>query len=214
MLRLLKSLGGSAAGSSSDGRADPLRQLAREAARGQLDAQRTLAAAIGPAILHVLRSVLGAHSPDIEDTLQEALFSFNEALPGFRGECSTLHFACRVTLHTAMNARRRAESRKRHTPSMAPEQLEELARDDLSPADLLAAARRREALRQLLLELPRAQAEVLALHTMLGYTIEETAETIGIPRNTVRSRLRHALSALRQRIYADQALFEMIKGEA
>ena len=114
------------------------------------------------------------------------------ALGGFRGECTTLHFACRVAVQTAMNARRKAGYRMRHTPSAAPLDLADLARDDRSPAQSIEAARRREALRQLLCELPEVQAEVLALHTLLGYTVEETADATGVPVNTVRSRLRNA----------------------
>jgi DNA-directed RNA polymerase specialized sigma24 family protein len=67
-------------------------------------------------------------------------------------------------------------------------------------------------LRELLVELPAPQAEVLALHTLLGYTIDETADTIAAPPNTVRSRLRTALARLRERAHESRALLEMIEG--
>jgi len=136
------------------------------------------------------------------------------ALPRFRGDSTTLHFACRVAVQTAMNARRRAGYRTRHTPSAEPSEIAEMALDDQSPADLFAAEQRREGLRQLLCELPDEQAEVLALHAVLGYTIEETAASTQVPVNTVRSRLRTALSKLRARIQADGALLETIRGGA
>jgi RNA polymerase sigma-70 factor (ECF subfamily) len=79
---------------------------------------------------------------------------------------------------------------------------------------LLAAARRRAALRRLLSELPELQAEVLALHTVLGYTVEETAAVTGAPLNTVRSRLRAALSALRQAVLADSARLELVREDS
>jgi DNA-directed RNA polymerase specialized sigma24 family protein len=66
----------------------------------------------------------------------------------------------RVAVQTAMNARRKAGYRSRHTPSVPPLDLCDLARDDRSPAQLTEAARRRDALRQLLCELPAVQAEV------------------------------------------------------
>jgi RNA polymerase sigma-70 factor (ECF subfamily) len=156
--------------------------------------------------------VLGAVHPDVDDILQESLVAVLGALPGFRGDCRTLHFACRVAVQTAMNARRRAGYRLRHTPSVDPDELVELAHDERSPAQAHDDARRRRTLRQLLDELPAPQAEALVLHTVLGYSIEETALTTRTPPNTVRSRLRAALSLLRERLAGDAALLDELGG--
>jgi RNA polymerase sigma-70 factor (ECF subfamily) len=112
-----------------------------------------------------------------------------------------------------MNARRRAGYRIKHTPNSPPEELAHLARDDRSPAELVLAERRREQLRLLVAELPDTQAEVLALHSVLGYTIEETAQVTAAPIDTVRSRLRNALAKLRERLRSDRALLELVRGE-
>jgi len=191
--------------------ADPLRALATEAAGGNAQAQRTLMITLGPPILRVVRGVLGAGSPDVEDVVQEAMVGLYAALAGFRGECRTIHFACRIAVQIAMNARRRAGYRQRHTPVVAADELAELAREEMSPAELLASARRREILRELLGELPRPQAEALALHIMLGYSVAETAAATRTPLNTVRSRLRGALASLRERVESDSALLEAIR---
>lgn len=211
MLRLLRS------GRHADGpraeraeRADPLRAIASAAGRGDRAAQRTLLMETGSALLRTVRAVLGS-GPELEDVFQEAMTAVHLALPGFRGDCSTLHFVCRVGVQTAMNARRRGRTRARHLTATDDAELAELARDDVSPAELLAAARRRAALRQLLSDLPEPQAEVLALHTMLGYTVEETAQVTGAPINTVRSRLRAALVALRQAVATDGARLEVVR---
>jgi RNA polymerase sigma-70 factor (ECF subfamily) len=193
---------------------DSLRHLAAAAVAGNVDAERTLLVTMGPAMLKVVRGVLGSAAPDVEDALQESMVAVHLALPGFRGECTTLHFACRIAVQTAMNARRRAGYRSKHTPNTAPSELAELASLELSPADLVAAERRREALRLLLLELPEPQAEVLALHVLLGYTVEEVAAATAVPTNTVRSRLRNALAKLRVRVQSDGALLEAIRGGA
>ena len=222
MLRLLRSLADNGSSSpTARGRrggtyasTDPLLRLAEDAASGVSEAQRTLLVAVGPALLRTVRGVLGASHADVEDTLQEAMVAVHLALPGFRGECSTLHFACRIAVQTAMNARRRAGYRARHTPSTAPADLADVASDDQSPVEKLAAEQRREALRQLLCNLPDVQAEVLALHMLLGYTVEETALAMSTPVNTVRSRLRAALEKLRTRVQGDDALLEVIRGSA
>jgi RNA polymerase sigma-70 factor (ECF subfamily) len=187
----------------------PVAALARA---GGADAQRTLLTAVGPAMLKVVRGVLGTTHPDVEDALQESMVALHFALSGFRGECTTLHFACRIALQTAMNARRRAGHRSKYTPSSAPEELAHLPSDDRSPAELVQAERRREELRRLVAELPEPQAEVLALHSVLGFTIEETAQVTAAPIDTVRSRLRNALAKLRERLRADRALFELVEG--
>jgi RNA polymerase sigma-70 factor (ECF subfamily) len=192
---------------------DPLRPLAAAAAAGDRGAQRTLLVAVGPSLLRVVRGVLGSQHPDVEDTLQEAMVSLHLALVGFRGECTTLHFACRIAVQTALNARRRSGYRTRHTPGADPAELAELARDERSPGEAIDAAALRNALRGLLAELPPAQAEVLALHVLLGHTVDETAQTIAVPRDTVRSRLRAALTALRRHVQEQPALLELLEGE-
>jgi RNA polymerase sigma-70 factor (ECF subfamily) len=191
---------------------DPLLPLVAEAAAGNLEAQRTLMVALGPSLLKVVRGVLGSAPMEIEDALQEAMVAVHLALPGFRAESTTLHFACRIAVNTAMNFRRRAGYRARHTPSTSPDEVGRFAHDDDSPAELAAANSRRGALQQLLSELPAAQAEVLALHALLGYTVAETAESTRVPANTVRSRLRNALSKLRERIQGDATLRDTIGG--
>jgi RNA polymerase sigma-70 factor (ECF subfamily) len=193
---------------------DPLRALAAAASRGDLEAQRTLLVAIGPSLLRIVRGVLGNAHPEVQDTLQEAMVAVHLALGSFRGECTTLHFACRIAVQTAMNARRKAGYRSRLTPSAPPADLVDLARDDRSPSELVEAARRREALRQLLCELPAVQAEVLALHTLLGHTVEETAAATQVPVNTVRSRLRNALASLRERVQSSPNLCETSEGDS
>jgi RNA polymerase sigma-70 factor (ECF subfamily) len=225
MLRLLKGGAEARSGNSAEpleseagaqriGRAeDPLRQLAAAAASGDREAQRTLLVTVGPSLLRVVRGVLGGQHPEVEDTLQEAMVSLHLALVGFRGECTTLHFACRIAVQVALNARRRSGYRTRHTPNADPTDLQELARDDRSPAEAMDAAASRQALRELLGELPAPQAEVLALHTLLGYTIDETAETIAVPPNTVRSRLRAALGKLRESAHTQRALLERIEDQ-
>jgi RNA polymerase sigma factor (sigma-70 family) len=213
VLRLLRDAGAAPSPTvRSAEQTDPLRVLAFQAAKGDRHAERTLLIALGPSVLRAVRSVLGADHPDVEDVLQQAMVGVHLALQSFRAECSVRHFASRIAAQTALNARRRAGYRTRHTPNLPPETLAEVPCSEDSPAESLAASRRRATLRQLLCELPDVQAEVLALHTMLGYSVGETAAAVGAPVNTVRSRLRSALAALRARVEGDCALLDAIVG--
>jgi len=52
--------------------------------------------------------------------------------------------------------------------------------------------------------LPADQRAVVALHLHLGYSIAETAEVVGAPPETVRSRLRLARQRLRHALGEDR----------
>jgi RNA polymerase sigma-70 factor (ECF subfamily) len=170
---------------------------------------RRLLGAVGPPMLRVVRTVLGPHAGDAEDVLQEASEGFLSAIGSFRGECGVLHFACRVAVFSALAWRRRVTFRTAQTAEDA-EMEDRLADPWLSPVELAIAARRREALETLLDELPAPQAEVLVLHCALDFTIEEIAAAVGRPLETVRSRLRLAKRALRERIGGSAELAEIL----
>lgn len=218
MGEMLRLLGARSAGSPLPGEdsprarpRDPLYALVAKAIGRNADAERTLLMAVGPAMLGVARRVLGAHHPELDDVCQEASVSLLSALPGFRAECSVLHFACRIALLTALATRRRRDKAFCSCPEIT-EESDESPDCAMSPAELVDSARRRSALRELLDELPLAQAEVLALHVVLGYTVEETSAMIGAPVNTARSRLRRGLVTLRERLESNQKLRELVGG--
>lgn len=189
---------------------DPLWALAHAASQGEPNAVSALLERALPPMLRVVRQVLGTLHPDAEDVLQEAAFGLVEALPTFRHECSVRHFACRVALLTALNARRRFQLRERLTPSTPPHDVDGVLGDDRFRADVLAE-RRRTVLLELMNELPQPQAEALALHCVLGYTVAETAEATGVPPNTVRGRLVSAKTALREALSLDTELEEQLR---
>jgi RNA polymerase sigma factor (sigma-70 family) len=186
---------------------DDLATLVAGVRRGDRAATATLLTTLGPLLLQMIRRVLGGSYPEVEDVFQESLMALVKALPAFRGECSTRHFACRVATLTALKARRR-----KHAGIQ-----EVLAADDEAPGDLpdqrdfALAACRRQALRRLLDDLPGVQAEALVLHYIAGLTVEEIAGTLGAAVETVRSRLRLAKTALRERLAADPSMLELLE---
>lgn len=191
---------------------DPLHALVNKVIGGDRKAERTLLIAVGPAVLGVVKRVLGLQCLDIDDVCQEASISLLAALPSFRAECTVPYFASRVALLTALAARRRRDVALRSARECVAES-EDIVDGAPSPAELIDSARRRASLRELLAKLPLSQAEVLALHIVMGHTVEETSAMIGIPVNTVRSRLRRGLAALRDELRHNSKLREVI-GEA
>jgi RNA polymerase sigma-70 factor (ECF subfamily) len=158
-------------------------------------------------MLQMIRRVLGGSDPDVEDVFQESVMALVRALPAFRGACSTRHFACRIATLTALKARRR-----KHAGIQ-----EVLVADDEDPGacaderDFALASCRRQTLRRLLDELPGVQAEALVLHYIAGLTIEEIASTLGAAVETVRSRLRLAKAALRERAATDPSMLALLE---
>jgi RNA polymerase sigma-70 factor (ECF subfamily) len=187
-------------GGGPDGDLGPLLARCREQDPA---AMRTLLTSLAPAMLQVIRRVLGARHPEVEDTLQEAMLSTARALPTFRGASTVRHFGCRIATFVALDVRRR----------VAPPPNDPLDDDRPGEAepDWALAARRRELLRALLDQLPIAQAEALVLHAVAGMTVEEVAAASGVPIETARSRLRLARGALRLRIADDPAATEILE---
>ncbi len=168
---------------------DELRELARAAGAGDGQAASTLITIVGASMLRSVRKVIGAAHPEVDDVMQDAVIALISALRGFRGDCHTVHFANRVAVLSAMAARRRSNTRKRFTDPDA-SLIDVAEAKDKSPLESVLAARRRALVRQLLDDMPEPIAEAVALHYVLGYTVDEIAVAASVPANTVWSRLR------------------------
>lgn len=190
------------------GTGDPLAELTRRARGGDPRATHELLVAIAPAVLRVARQVLGPSHPEVQDAAQEAACGVLRGLDRFRGECTLLHFACRAAVLASMNVRRRDVSQSRKARGLT--ELLDDADNAPSPERLLLEQRAATAVRELLGRLPEAQAEVLALHHVVGLTAAEIAAATGAPIETVRSRLRLGRQALRQRVLGDEELAEVM----
>jgi RNA polymerase sigma factor (sigma-70 family) len=195
--------GGQAAGETGAPERDPYAALAVAAAAREPGAVRTFLIEMGPYILRVVRSVLGPRDPDLEDVAQECSFALIDALATFRGDCAVVHFTKRITLLTALNARRRERALKRARERDLAREVDDFAGAEPGPEREAAARASLRLIRELQATLPAGQAEALALHVVLGYTLSEMAASSSVPLETWRSRLRLAKSALRERLLAD-----------
>jgi RNA polymerase sigma-70 factor (ECF subfamily) len=182
--------------------AEPLARVSEAAAAGDVRAIETLLISVGPAMLRAARGVLGAQHPDLEDTLQEAALGLLDALSTFESRCRVEHFAARIAVMKALDARRRSVRTDRRTAELETS----LPASDRSPDEEAVESQRRELIETLCDSLPTAQCEALVLHAALGFTVDEVAEACQVPRNTVRSRLRLAKEALRDKLQRSPAL--------
>ena len=185
-----------------------LTPLVLRAQQGEPDAINQIVSELAPGVLRALTALLGRQHADIEDLAQDVLIAVIAALPDFRGESTLLHFAVRIAARKSVLVRRRTRSVMgwlesfwqgehplRHPPTVA--------------LDEIRGERQRGLLRLLLSELPDAQAEALLLRVVCGHSIEEISTITQTPFNTVRSRLRLAKEALRQRIEAEPQWAEL-----
>ncbi|HEY3253889.1 MAG TPA: sigma-70 family RNA polymerase sigma factor, partial [Polyangiaceae bacterium] len=169
---------------------------------------------LAPHLLRTVRSLLGRANPDAEDVAQEAALVVLAALPGFRGESSVQRFATRTAVLVAMNARRKqAASKRGAAQTTVATDLDQLVAQPDGPEQRLVQAQAAEAVRSLLLTLPAAQAEALALHCVGGCTLAEIAAATNAPLQTVKSRLRLARHALRLTLDGEPALLELLESE-
>jgi RNA polymerase sigma-70 factor, ECF subfamily len=213
MIRLIHTKDADPAKRDDERHPDALAALARAAAEGDRSATHALLVALAPHLLRTVRSLLGRDDPDAEDVAQEAALVVIGALSTFRGESSVLRFATRTAVLVAMNARRkRAATKRGGGVSAIPTDLDELAAHPDGPEQRLARARAADAVRALLMTLPAPQAEALALHCVGGSSLAEIAAATGAPIQTVKSRLRLARRALREKLDGKPALIELLEG--
>jgi RNA polymerase sigma factor (sigma-70 family) len=194
------------------GAPDPLAALLVDARAGDRESLGRILEATAPAVLSVVRVILGSDNPDVPDVAQESLLAVKDALRSFRGEASVIQYARQVAVRTALSARRGRNARDRL--------LERFRRESASgptagpEIDPVLRARRTAAFRGLLDDLPDEQAETFALRVVLDYSLDQVAAATGAPVNTVRSRVRLAREKLRQRIEDDPELMDVLRGEA
>jgi len=185
-----------------------LSPLVSRAQAGDPAAIARVVAELAPGVLRAVSALLGREHPDVEDLTQDVLLAVVAGLPDFRGESTLLHFAVRIAARKSVLVRRRRRSvaawlqtfwRSEHPLREGPTTAHAEMRGD----------RQRALLRTLLSELPDAQAEALMLRVVYGHSIEEISVMTETAFNTVRSRLRLAKEALRQRIEAEPEWAEL-----
>ena len=137
---------------------------------------------------------------DAEDAAQEAFVKAYAALHRFRSGSPFRPWLLRIVANEARNRRRSAGRRA----GLALRAAEGRPSDDAapSPESAVLARERRAILLAALSELRDDDREVISARFFLELSEAETAEALGIPRGTVKSRLSRALGRLRGQLGA------------
>lgn len=132
-----------------------------------------------------------------EETVADTFVEVWRGAPDFRGASRVSTWIFGIATFKCMEALRHRRRLKRASVLPTPlEVLHELA-DERDAAQALEARDELRWFRELLVELPVAQREVLELALLEGHDTQEIAERLGISTGTVKSRLFRARNELR-----------------
>src|SRR5262245_47345074 len=184
LIRSKSSMGDSAAGPLESEWIERARRGDAEAFRVLVDRHRDRAYGLA---LRIVRS-----PADAEEVTQDAFVRAWLALPGFRGEARFSTWLHRIVVRRALDraevlARRRAREETVEAIEDRPA-LPETGRADTEEARVLE---------RLIARLPEKQQVVVTLFYHQDRSIEQVAETLGLPTGTVKTHLSRARAALR-----------------
>lgn len=168
----------------SDPRSDL--ELVADANRGDESAMAALYMRHRDWVVRLATRFTGQHA-DAMDVLQETFAYLFRKFPGFQLTASMTTFLYPVVRNLALAVRRK----RRGQPLTS-----EVA-DSLAAAAPDAAGDLRAELASVVASLPEGQAEVLLMRFVDGMSLAEIAAALSLPLGTVKSRLHHALAALR-----------------
>ena len=141
---------------------------------------------------------------DADDAVQEAFLKAFDALPRFREGAPLRPWLLRIVANEARN-RRRSAGRRQGLALRAAEAAPPGSSTDPGPEQIVMAAEQRTELLTALDGLRDEDREILGARFLLDLSEAETAEALGLPRGTVKSRTSRALGRLRVAMSADTA---------
>jgi RNA polymerase sigma-70 factor (ECF subfamily) len=168
-------------------------ELVQRVQRGDEQAFASLALAVGDRLHAVAHRIL--RDTDLaEDATQQALLSIWREIRQLRDPARFDAWSYRLLVRACYAEGRRS---RRWSPNL------HLLPTDLPAADDLDLVVDRDQLERGFRRLSIEHRAVVVLHHYLDMSLEDVAETLGVPAGTVRSRLHHAMRGLRAALDAD-----------
>ncbi len=148
-----------------------------------------------------LAAVICGSTNAAEDVVQDAMVDIHRNISGYRGTGSVRSWMLRIVANRAKNHVRGRVRRLRRDDHHARMQLRFTESADQAAEVLLEHATLASALRRL----PDHDGDVLACRFVAGLTEAETADVLGTPVGTVKSRTSRALQRLQQELASGDA---------
>jgi RNA polymerase sigma-70 factor (ECF subfamily) len=163
-------------------------------------------------LYRVARSLL-RDAAEAEDALQDAYLQAFRSLPAFRGDAGLATWLTRIVSNECLDRLRR-QNRRNAILSIVPaharhvQEPDDMAEDPSAvehdtPEHALQRAELRSLLERKIDELPQDFRAVFVLRSVEELSVEETAQSLGLPEATVRTRHFRARSLLRDAIEQD-----------
>ena len=169
------------------------KKLISLARNGDKDAFRELIIKYEPQIAGTVIGMLGP-GPEAEDVGQETFVRFYRALPKFRGEASLSTYLTRIAINLCLNVIRKRKIRK----MVFFQKIKTAASQTRDPVNMDSLYTAKELINRGLRMLDNRFRTDIILRYMNGYTSEETAEILNIPKGTVMSRLARGMDRLKE----------------
>ncbi len=181
-------------------------ELAQRVAAGEPAAFETLMRGHNRALFRTARAIL-RDDTEAEDVLQDAYLQTYRAIGSFRGEAKLSTWLARIVANEAlMRVRKRARRAELVPLHPGPSETEIGDIPDENMDDKPERSAQRVEMRRLLEahidSLPDDYRVVFVLRAVQEMSVEETADALGIPQATVRTRLFRARSLLREGLAA------------
>ena len=176
-------------------------ELAARAAHGDSAAFEALMRRHNRMLFRTARAIL-RDDAEAEDALQEAYIQAYRSLASFRGDAQLSTWLARIVANEALQRLRKQTRRAEIVPlqsAPAPEVEQVMDSDiDNTPHSSAERAEVRRLLESQIDALPDSYRAVFMLRAVEELSVEETAEVLGLPPATVRTRLFRARSMLRE----------------
>jgi len=184
----------------------PDAELAVRVAAGEPAAFEALMRRHNRALFRTARAIL-RDDAEAEDALQEAYLQAYRAIGSFRGEAKLSTWLARIVANESLMRVRKRARRAEIVPLQAgitETEINEIPDDNMNDTPERSAQRTemRRLLEAQIDALPDDYRVVFVLRAVQELSVEETAETLGIPPATVRTRLFRARSLLREGLAA------------
>ena len=173
------------------GTTQPEADLLRRLRAGEREAFALVVAQHRQRIAAAIRPMVGP-VPELEDLVQETFIRFHQSLDRFRGESRIGTYLIRIAMNLSLNELRRRQVRHWLLPWT--DETPEPQAENPNPAQ---EAEGKSLTSRALDSLSPTHRAVVVLRILEGYSTDEAASILGVPRGTVLSRLARALRELR-----------------
>ena len=149
-------------------------------------------------LFRTARAIL-RNEADAEEAVQEAYLTAFLHLDGFSGTARLSTWLVKITVNEALGRLRRRMPGG-ESEDLAEETMSKRTTAEASPEAAAAQGEIRRLLEAAIDALPQAQRTVFMLRAVEEFSTEDTASCLGIPPETVKTRLHRARQALRRRL--------------